>query len=64
MDLCAPWARTYIHNRKLEELGMIYLEPMNALTMTGEITKPAPLPQPSTNLWGKQINMSALNMSH
>ena len=39
MELFDPWARTYIHNRNLEELGIIYLEQINALMMTGEITK-------------------------
>ena len=39
MDLCDPYVRTYIHKLKLEELGIISLDQINTLMMTGAITK-------------------------
>ena len=41
MGLSTPWADTYLHNCKLEKLGMIALKPINLLMTTGEIKKTA-----------------------
>ena len=73
MGLCATWTDTYLHNCKpiylnhqhqLDKLGRIELKIVNQLTMTGGIIQPEPSPQPSTNLQGKQICMSDLDMDH
>ena len=73
MGLCAPWNDTYPHSWKLtylknqnwlDEAGIIELNPFNQVMTTGEISKPTPYPQPSTNLWGKQTCMSGLYMAH
>ena len=39
IGLCNPWSDNYIHNRKLEEIGMIALKPINVLITKGEISK-------------------------
>ena len=73
MGYCAPWDDTYLHNWKptylnhqnqLDEIGMIYLKPVNKLMTTSETKKPSPLPQSSTNMWWKQSCISGLDMSH
>ena len=43
---------------------MIDLHTVNKLMITGEITKPAPSPWPSTSLWWEQIRMAALFTAH
>ena len=43
MGRCYPWSNTYLRNCKLEELGMIYLKPINIFMTTGEITKTSTL---------------------
>ena len=57
-------ALSHTINNKLEELGMIDLNSLNQLTTTSKITQPSPLPQPSTNLCGKQISVSDLDTSY
>ena len=73
MVLCAPWSDTYLHNltttylnhqNQLDKLGNIDLKPVNKLMTTSKITKTAPLPLPSTNLQGKQICMSCLDLDN
>ena len=39
MGICAHWADIYLHNYKLEELGMLSLKTINILMTTGKITK-------------------------
>ena len=39
MGLCTPWSDTYLHNCKIEELGMIDLNPINISITADEITK-------------------------
>ena len=39
MSLWEPWYKTYLHNFKLEELGMIALKQINVFMMAGEIIK-------------------------
>ena len=39
MGLCAPWVDIYLHDLKLEELGMVELKPINILLTTSEIEK-------------------------
>ena len=56
-------AKNIADNNQQEELGMIDLKTVNILMTTSEITKPASLPQTSTNLWEKQIHMSGLETS-
>ena len=48
----------------MEELGMIYLDPVNQFMRTSSITQPEPLPRPSTNLQGNKIYMLDLETSH
>ena len=57
-------AETNVDNNQQELLVMIYLKPVNKLNMTITITQLAPSPQPSTNLWGEQICMSALDTAN
>ena len=56
----------YINTIKneLEEIGMIYLKPVNQLMTKIEITKLAPPPRPSKNLRGKKICMSGFDTAH
>ena len=39
MFLCPPCDHIYLPNYKLEELGIIALDPINVLMKTGKITK-------------------------
>ena len=60
MRLFDYWVNTYLHNCRLEELGMIALKPITILMTTGEIAKNVTLATTFQKLAGEQIRMSGL----
>ena len=69
MKLSAPLGESY-HENYAETLDchqnpeMITLNPVNKLMITSVTKNPASLPQPSKNLWRKQICVSGLYIDH
>ena len=53
-------SKTNFNKNQQGKPDIIALQPLNWLIMTSEITNMAPLPRPSTNLWGNQIYISYL----